>query len=126
MDRVEQNIMINVETFYVEAQSNPEEDRYVFAYTITITNGGQQTCQLLDRHWVITNATGAVEEVRGEGVVGKQPTLQPNERFEYTSGAVIETPVGAMQGEYGFVDAQGARFEVDIPVFSLSVPNVVH
>ena len=126
MDRVEQNIMINVETFYVEAQSNPEEDRYVFAYTITITNGGQQTCQLLDRHWVITNATGDVEEVRGEGVVGKQPTLQPNERFEYTSGAVIETPVGAMQGEYGFVDAQGARFEVDIPVFSLSVPNVVH
>ena len=126
MEKNSRNISIKVETFYVKAQSNPHEARYVFAYTITITNCSQQNCQLLDRHWVITNAAGEVEEVRGEGVVGKQPILKPNEKFEYTSGAVIETPVGTMQGEYGFVDAQGVRFEVEIPVFSLSVPNVVH
>lgn len=120
------DIEISVLTRYIEEQSEPDAERYVFAYTITIKNNGQLPGQLLNRHWRITDATGAVEEVRGEGVVGQQPRLEGGQAFEYTSGAILKTPVGAMQGAYEFTDDDGQRFEVPIPVFSLSMPNVVH
>ena len=119
-------INIDVQTQYVASQSEPDNERFVFAYTITITNGGQAQCQLLNRHWIITDATGDVEEVQGEGVVGQKPSLAPGESFQYTSGAVLKTPVGSMHGEYEFVDVQGERFFAPIPAFSLSVPNLVH
>ena len=117
---------IGVETRYVEGESDPGAQRFVFAYTITISNEGGVPAQLLNRHWVITDATGAVEEVRGEGVIGEQPLLNPGEEFEYTSGTMLKTPVGTMQGEYTFVDDHGQNFEVPIPVFLLSAPNLVH
>ena len=120
------NIEISVKTFYVDGQSEPNDNRYVFAYTITITNHDETHSQLLNRHWVITDAAGEVEEVRGAGVVGEQPRLAPGESFEYTSGAILKTPVGAMHGEYEFTDDDGQLFEVPIPAFSLYVPNVVH
>ena len=120
------NIEISVKTLYVDGQSEPNDNRYVFAYTITITNHDQTPSQLLNRHWVITDAAGEVEEVRGAGVVGEQPRLAPGESFEYTSGAILKTPVGAMHGEYEFIDDNGQLFEVPIPAFSLYVPNVVH
>ena len=110
----------------MEGQSEPDQQRYVFAYTINITNHGPNTCQLLNRHWVITDATGEVEEVRGPGVVGKQPRLASGESFEYTSGAILKTPVGAMYGEYEFIGEDGVLFEAPIPAFSLYVPNLVH
>ncbi len=120
--------LINVEvvTRYMEGQSEPDNERFVFAYTITISNQGEAACQLLRRHWVITDGGGGVEEVRGEGVVGQQPHLVPGQSFEYTSGAILKTPVGAMHGEYQFSGADGELFDVDIPPFSLSVPNLVH
>jgi len=120
------NIEIGVTTQYLESQSEPDNERYAFAYTITITNHSDTTSQLLNRHWVITDAVGAVEEVRGEGVVGQQPRLKTGESFRYTSGAILKTPVGAMQGEYEFVSDGGETFEVEIPAFSLSLPNLVH
>ena len=119
-------INIDVQTQYVDGQSEPEKDRYVFAYTITISNASDVTCQLLSRHWIITDASGDVEEVQGEGVVGQQPTLDPGESFQYTSGAVLKTPVGSMHGEYHFEDVEGNRFSSPISAFSLSVPNLVH
>lgn len=122
----EQQIDIVVVSEFVAGQSEPEKDRYVFAYTITITNSGSQTCQLLRRHWIITDASGQVEEVRGEGVIGQQPVLNGGESFKYTSGAVLQTPVGAMHGSYQFSGDSGQLFDVDIPAFSLSMPNLVH
>ena len=119
-------IGISVATQYLADQSQPEAERYVFAYTITITNETASVCQLLDRHWVITDGSGNVEEVRGEGVVGQQPQLRPGESFRYTSGAILKTPVGTMQGAYGFVDDAGNSFQAPIPVFTLSMPNAVH
>jgi len=119
-------VEVSVATHYVEAQSEPAEDRFVFAYTITITNNGSGSAQLMSRHWIITDASGEVEEVRGEGVVGKQPVLAAGESFEYTSGAILKTPVGAMQGEYTFVSADQTPFNVPIAAFSLSMPNLVH
>lgn len=122
----EQDIKIEVRTAHVDAQSEPDENRYVFAYTIRITNLSSGTHQLLNRHWVITDASGEVEEVRGEGVVGQQPKLGPGEHFEYTSGAVLKTPVGSMQGEYEFMSSEGQLFLVPIEAFSLFVPSMVH
>ena len=119
-------IRVGVETNFISAQSDPARNRYVFAYTITIENIGRVAAQLLTRHWIITDASGHVQEVKGEGVVGEQPHLEPGDSFRYTSGAVLETPVGTMQGTYHMVTAEGARFEALIPVFRLSVPNVLH
>ena len=119
-------IVITVKTQHVPEQSDPAEERYVFAYTINIRNQWDQHAQLLNRHWIITDASGEVEEVRGEGVVGHQPRLAPGEAFEYTSGAILKTPVGTMQGSYEFVDDDGNPFVAPIDVFSLSVPNMVH
>ena len=120
------NIEIKVRTEFVDGQSEPSSERFVFAYTITITNLGDVPVTLLNRHWVITNGAGEVEEVRGEGVVGQQPRLLPQQGFEYTSGAILKTPVGAMQGEYEFTTDAGEKFEAPIAPFTLSMPNLVH
>ena len=119
-------IEVSAESFYLEAQSDPTADRYVFAYTITIRNRGRVAAQLLRRHWVITDSHGKVEEVRGDGVVGEQPHLEPGEAFRYTSGAILETPVGTMRGNYQMVADGGARFDAEIPEFALLAPRTLH
>ena len=120
------NVRVAAQSFYIEEQSVPEQGRYVFAYTITIRNEGAMPARLLSRHWIITDSNGKVEEVRGEGVVGEQPYLRPGEGFQYTSGAVIATPVGSMQGSYRMVADDGVAFEAPIPVFTLSTPRMLH
>ena len=117
---------IDVDTRYLDEQSEPEQDRYVFAYTIHIRNRGTVPARLLGRHWVITDANGNVREVSGEGVVGEQPWLQPGEDFTYTSGAVLETQLGTMQGRYDMIADDGTRFDAPIPLFTLSVPRTLH
>lgn len=119
-------IDVAVVSRYLDDQSTPAEHRYVFAYTIRIRNCGQVPAQLLARHWVITDANGKVEEVRGDGVVGEQPWLRPGEQFEYTSGAVLETNVGTMRGSYLWLADDGTRFEATIPQFTLSIPRTLH
>ena len=119
-------IDVQVQTTYVEEQSQPEQNRYVFAYTITITNSGALAAKLLTRHWIITDSNGRVEEVRGEGVVGEQPHLQPGESFRYTSGTLIQTQVGSMRGTYHMIADDGVEFEAQIPTFTLSIPRVLH
>ena len=120
------NIEVDVETSYLEEQSAPDMNRYVFAYTITIRNEGQQPAKLLTRHWIINDANGNTQEVHGEGVVGEQPYLKPGESFQYTSGTVIETPVGSMEGSYQMLSEDGTPFDADIPAFTLSLPNKLH
>ncbi len=122
----EYDIDVAVETAYIREQSEPDDNRYVFAYTITITNNGSVSAQLISRHWVITDANNKVQEVRGEGVVGEQPHLKPGDSFRYTSAAMIETPVGCMQGEYQMIADDGFEFNAEIPVFNLSTPNTIH
>lgn len=117
---------IDVATRYLDEQSEPEQDRYVFAYTVHIRNTGSVPAQLLGRHWVITDANGVVQEVTGEGVVGEQPWLRPGEDFSYTSGAVLQTHLGTMQGSYEMVADDGTHFEAPIPPFTLSVPRTLH
>jgi ApaG protein len=117
---------VEVQTRFLDQESDPEADRYVFAYTITIVNGGEAPGKLLQRHWVITDGSGHIEEVRGAGVIGEQPHIKPGESYRYTSGAVIKTPVGSMEGSYHFARDDSSDFEVAIPAFLLSVPNMVH
>jgi len=121
-----QTIEIEVSTAYVEDQSEPDDDRYVFAYHVVIRNSGALTVQLLNRHWIIRDGRDQTQEVRGEGVVGEQPRIPPGESFEYTSGTVIETPVGTMEGSYGMRDERGNTFDASIPPFTLSVPRTLH
>ncbi|MGM0553163.1 MAG: Co2+/Mg2+ efflux protein ApaG [Pseudomonadota bacterium] len=122
----EHTIEIEVSTAYVEDQSEPDDDRYVFAYHVTIRNAGPQTVQLLNRHWIIRDGRDQTQEVRGEGVIGQQPQIEPGESFEYTSGTVIETPVGTMEGSYEMRDQRGRTFDAPIPPFTLSVPRTLH
>jgi ApaG protein len=117
---------IDVATRYLDEQSEPEQDRYVFAYTIRIRNTGKVPARLLGRHWIITDANGNVREVTGEGVVGEQPWLRPGEDFSYTSGAVLETHLGTMHGSYEMIADDGTRFDAPIPAFTLSVPRTLH
>jgi ApaG protein len=119
-------IAVDVSTQYIEDQSSPDEQHYVFAYTITISNTGEIAARLLTRHWIITDANAKVQEVRGEGVVGHQPHLQPGESFEYTSAAVLETPVGSMEGSYQMHADDGTEFDAPIAPFRLCVPHVLH
>jgi len=119
-------IRVVVETNYVEDQSDPRERRYVFAYTITIRNEGRVPARLLTRHWIITDSNGKVQEVRGHGVVGEQPYLKPGQGFRYSSGTVLETPVGAMQGTYQMVGDDGQHFDAPIQPFRLAIPGVLH
>lgn len=126
MTRAPHRIRVEVETSYLDEQSDPHGHRYVFAYTITIRNDGPTPARLLTRHWVITDANGKVQEVRGDGVVGEQPYLRPGQGFRYSSGTVIETPVGAMQGSYQMVSDDGLAFDAPIPPFRLAIPGVLH
>lgn len=120
------NISIRVVSDYVDEQSEPAADRYVFAYTITITNNGDVPARLISRHWIITDANGKVQEISGDGVIGEQPHLDPGEEFRYSSGAVLETPVGAMQGLYRMEADNGINFDAPIAPFTLAVPGVLH
>ena len=126
MDKIKYEISIEVTTDYIDDQSEPDVDRYVFAYTITIANSGNIPAKLLSRHWIITDANGKIQEVTGDGVVGEQPKLNPGEKFSYSSGAVLETPVGAMQGSYRMEAENGTSFDAPIPAFTLAVPGVLH
>jgi ApaG protein len=119
-------ICVAVETSYLPEQSDPDGRRFVFTYTITIRNEGSTPAKLLRRHWLITDADGKVQEVHGEGVVGEQPHLQPGQRFKYSSGAILETPVGAMQGSYSMQGDDGARFDAPIAPFRLAMPGILH
>ena len=120
------NIKVDVETRYIEDQSNPDQNSYVFAYTITIRNKGRQNAQLLTRHWVITDSNSKIQEVRGDGVVGEQPLLKPGEQFVYTSGTMLETAVGTMKGSYQMRTDDGSHFDATIDEFVLSTPRVLH
>ena len=120
------HISINVNTTYLPDQSDPPSDRYVFAYTVTIANTGTVAAQLISRHWIITDAENVTQEVKGLGVVGEQPLLQPGESFEYTSGTAMATPVGTMRGTYQMVSEDGKKFDAEIPMFTLSMPRILH
>jgi ApaG protein len=119
-------IQVTARTAFIADESDAAAGRYVFAYTITIVNTGSVAAQLVSRHWIITDANGRVQEVRGKGVVGEQPRLAPNERFEYTSGTAIATPVGTMHGSYQMRAEDGVEFDAPIPEFTLSMPRVLH
>jgi len=119
-----EGIRVRVQSHYLSDQSSPRDDRYVFAYTITISNESERTAQLRTRHWIITDARGAVEEVRGDGVVGEQPRLSPGQSFQYTSGCVLTTPVGTMHGTYRMWRDDGTYFDAVIAPFSLASPAV--
>ena len=126
MTESQHEIQVQVETVYLEEQSEPAELRFVFAYTITLRNSGKVPAKLLTRHRIITDANGRIQEVRGEGVVGEQPHLRPGQGFRYSSGAVLETPVGSMQGSYQMLADDGSRFDAPIPVFRLAKPGTLH
>jgi ApaG protein len=126
METAQHKIRVDVDTSYLEDQSDPKERRYVFSYTITIRNEGSVPARLLTRHWIITDSNGKVQEVRGDGVVGEQPYLKPGQGFRYSSGAVLETPVGAMQGSYQMVSDDGEQFDAPIAAFRLAMPGLLH
>ncbi len=117
---------VSVVPQYLADQSNPDDDEYLFAYTVTVRNTGEVAAKLLARHWIITDADGDVEEVRGDGVVGEQPVLKPGQAFQYTSGCPLTTPVGSMKGSYQCEAEDGTRFDAPIPEFILSIPRVLH
>ena len=119
-------VSLHVQSLYVASQSSPEDERYVFAYTVTIRNVGRSSVQLLRRYWLITNGNGRETEVQGEGVIGEQPHIAPGNEYQYTSGAVLETPMGTMQGHYVMVDEQCDEFHVEIPVFRLAIQTHIH
>lgn len=119
-------IKIDVLTEYIDSQSDPDERRYAFAYTITILNEGVVSAKLISRHWIITDSDGKVQEVRGKGVVGEQPLLEPGQGFRYSSGAIIETPVGTMQGSYQMQAEDGVEFDAPIAAFRLAKPGMLH
>ena len=126
MSEKKYNIEVRSAPEFIADQSDPVNDNYVFAYTITIENVGTVAAQLISRHWVITDAGGKVQEVRGLGVVGRQPLLQPGEQFSYTSGCQLDTPVGTMRGSYQMTAVDGRQFDAEIAEFTLAVPHVLH
>ena len=127
MEEINQHsVVVQTQVNYLPDQSDEAGNRFVFSYTITITNLGHSSAKLISRHWIITDANNHVQEVRGQGVVGEQPLLKPSQSFEYTSGTVLTTQVGTMRGSYQMLAEDGAQFEVDIPQFVLSVPRVLH
>ncbi|OIQ86553.1 protein ApaG [mine drainage metagenome] len=119
-------VTVTVEAVFIPEQSDVERNRYAFAYHVKITNTGTMAAQLISRHWIITEANDKQQEVKGLGVVGAQPLLQPNEHYEYTSGAMINTPMGEMHGSYQMVAEDGTRFDAIIKPFALSMPRVLH
>ena len=126
MAEAKYSVSVSASTTFVPEQSDAGADRYVFAYTITLVNTGTVSAQLISRHWIITDANNKLIEVRGQGVVGRQPVLEPGGRYQYTSGTAIATPVGTMRGSYQMRAEDGAEFEADIPEFTLSMPRVLH
>ena len=127
MEQIDQHgVVIQTQVNYLPEQSDEAGNRFVFSYTITITNLGNEPVKLISRHWIITDADNHVQEVRGQGVVGEQPLIKPSQSFEYTSGTVLTTQVGTMSGSYQMQADDGSEFEVDIPQFVLSVPRVLH
>jgi len=125
-DAVTRGVRVHVESEYAAERSQPSQNQWFFLYTITIANDGRETVQLLTRHWIITDATGRVEEVQGPGVVGKQPILKPGDSFTYTSGCSLNTPFGVMHGTYQMVTDAGDHFDASIAPFTLSEPYTVH
>lgn len=121
-----QHFTVRALTQYVEEQSEPDKKRYVFSYTITIENNGEQHAQLLRRKWLVTDANGKKLVIEGEGVVGEQPIIESGEAYTYTSGTVLETPVGVMQGHYTMIDVDEQEFDIEIPPFRLALPNILH
>lgn len=120
------DVTVTSQVAFIPEQSDAAAGRYVFAYTMTITNTGTASAQLVTRHWIITDAENQVQEVKGRGVVGEQPLLRPGETFEYTSGTAIATPVGTMRGSYRMIGEDGIEFDAPIPAFTLSMPRVLH
>ena len=120
------NIQIDVQTQYIVDQSKPDQDYYVFSYTITLMNKGDEPAKLISRHWIITDSNHKIQEVRGEGVVGEQPHLKPGDQFTYTSGTMLETSVGTMRGSYQMVADDGSQFDAPIEEFVLSTPRILH
>lgn len=120
------SIAIKVKTAYISDESDPESNRYAFVYTIRLRNEGGVGAKLVSRHWTISNADGNEQQVHGTGVVGEQPHLKPGEEYEYTSGTILETPIGSMRGYYQFMADDGTAFEAEIPVFTLSHPHMIH
>ena len=125
-EAVTDGIQVQVEAFYLDSHSVPEEEHYVFTYRICLKNLSQRTVQLLRRHWIITDSTGEINEVQGDGVVGEQPVLVPDEEYEYTSGSQLKSPVGTMQGTYQMTTTDGEEFDVVIPCFTLAVPGKIN
>ena len=119
-------IAVSSEVSYVSSQSDPSANKFVFAYTITISNRGSLSARLIDRHWIITDSNGKTEEVKGEGVIGETPDLKPGASFRYTSGSMLQTPIGSMEGSYGMKAEDGTMFKASIPLFTLSKPNSLH
>ena len=122
-EKVTRNISVSVRPFYLEEQSSPDEDRFVWAYRVNIVNRGAETVQLLERHWRITDKYGRLQEVKGPGVVGEQPVLKPGDSFEYSSGCPLATPSGIMADSYQMTTTGGERFDIEIPAFSLDSPH---
>lgn len=126
MDSARYNIQVSVESQFIEPESDPDQARYVFAYTVTIVNQGSVAAKLLTRHWIISDAEDRTQEVRGEGVVGEQPYLQPGETFQYTSGTILDTPLGVMHGAYQMQADDGQHFDAEVAPFRLVDPKVLH
>lgn len=123
---INNNFSVRVVTHFVEEQSEPDNQRYVFSYTITIENLGEEQAQLLRRKWLVTDANGKKLVIEGEGVVGEQPVIKAGDEYTYTSGTVLETPVGVMQGFYTMVDADDNEFDIEVSPFRLAIPNILH
>jgi len=119
-------VKVSVQTAYIAEQSDETEERYVFSYRITIENNSAHSVQLLSRYWLITDANGETINVAGEGVIGKQPHIDANQQYQYSSGCVLKTPIGTMEGHYQMIDSSGQALQVEIPVFGLALPNILH
>ena len=119
-------IEINVETTYLSNESNPDQNKYYFLYTVLIKNNSKKNAKLLSRHWIITDDNGKIQDVKGEGVIGEQPDIKPGEEFQYTSGTMIETSLGTMKGSYQMIDDEDNYFDAAIPEFVLSTPRIIH
>lgn len=119
-------VKVAVQTRYVEDQSDPEEARYIFSYTVTITNTGTVPAQLISRHWIILDSAETEQQIRGLGVIGQQPLIKAGEKFEYTSGCALNTPVGTMRGSYQMLAEDGTHFDAEIPEFTLAMPRILH
>lgn len=123
---VTREVEVSVESFFLESESDPEQNRYSFAYRVQLKNLGRETVQLLSRHWIITDSIGKVQHVKGPGVVGEQPVLKPGASYEYTSGSRLESPMGTMEGTYQMVTDEGENFDIRIPMFTLAVPGTLN